>query len=115
MALEELPKLLPAPSSLIQVGTDRLGDPLSPAHYSQTELCRSTRSLALSCADKPSGSFVEGLLMVPHTEQISRAFVEGGDRGVAVHPAHRAETFVGGETLWFGVDHVRVRVRPAAP
>src|SRR5580692_10257014 len=73
-------------------------------HCSQTELCQSTRSLALSCADKPSGSFVEGLLMVPHTEQISRAFVEGGDRGVPVHPAHRAETFVGGETVRFGVD-----------
>ena len=52
--------------------------------------------------------------MIPHTEHISLAFEEGGNRGVAVHAAHRAETFVGGETVWFGVDQVRVRVRPAA-
>src|ERR1700731_3185758 len=71
-------------------------------------------SLALSCADKPGWSFFEGLLVLPQTEHISLAFVDGGNRGVAVHSAHRAETFVGGETARFGVDHIRVRVRPAA-
>src|SRR6201987_1215038 len=75
--------------------------------------CRD-RSQALRGADKPSRIFVEGFLVVPVTEQISLAFVDGGDRGVAVHAAYRAETFVRGETGWFGVDQVRIRVRPAA-
>src|ERR1700676_5483896 len=71
-------------------------------------------SLALIYVDKAGWSFVEGLLVVPHTERVSLAFVDGGNRGVGVHAAHRAETIVGGETGWFGVDHIRVRVRPAA-
>ncbi|SRR6266849_2309666 len=70
-------------------------------------------SLASSCDDKLGRIFVERLPVVLVTEQISLAVVDRGNRGVAVHAADRAETYVGGG-MGLSVDQIRARICPAA-